>query len=126
MHLAHGIHLQHLAAPLAAQMALVGRFNSGATNPVANLVALFRQNLKFVFRDRLGVTEGVGRQGSVGIGPQDIDIHLGTPQPQGLFTEAQHLFRLEIESQRGAVTIPIQALLPALIEQIRLQIQQPC
>ena len=63
----------------------------------------------------------MGRQGSVGIGAQDVDIDLGAPQPQGLFPEAQHLFRLEIEGQRGAVTIPIQTLLPALVEQIRLQ-----
>ena len=124
--LAHGIHLEHLAAPLPTQMALVSRFNTGATNAVADLVSLLRQDFEFAFRDRLGVAEGMGRQGSIGIGAQDVDIHLGTPQPQGLFPEAQHLFRLEIEGQRGAVTIPIQALLPSLVEQIRLQAQQPC
>ena len=126
LHFAHGIHLEHLAAPFAAQMALIGGFHTRATNPVADLVALLRQDFEFVFRDGLGVTEGVGRQGSVGIGAQDVDIHLGAPQPESLFTKAQHLFGLEIQGQRGAVTIPIQALLPALIEQIRLQIQQPC
>ena len=62
----------------------------------------------------------------MGVVAQDVHIHLGTPQAQGLFAEAQHLLRLQIQGQGGAIAVPIRPVLTALIEQIRVQFQQPC
>ncbi len=105
-------------------MRLVRRLDTRTADAIADLVALLCQRFVFLFRDRLGVTQRMGRQGSMRVVAQDLHIHLGTLERARLFTETQHLFRLEIQGEGGAVAIPIDATVAALIQHIGLEIQQ--
>ena len=72
-------------------MGLVGRFHPRASDAVADSVTPFGKGFVLRFRDRLGVAQGMGRQGAVGVVAQDVHIHLGPLETTGLLAEAQHL-----------------------------------
>ena len=124
LHLAHGIHFQHLAAPLATQMTLIGRFDTDAANPVTDFVSLLRQCFVLLIGDRRGVTDGMGRQGAVGVITKDVHVHLGTRQRSGLLPETQNLLRFQIKRQGGAIAITIQAAAAAGVELLGLEIEK--
>ena len=99
LHLAGGVHLHLLAAPLAAQVPLKLLLDPTAAHPILDPVALGLELGVFLFHDPAGVTEHVGCQPAVGIAAQDVHIHLGALEPGSLLPEAQHLLRLEATGQ---------------------------
>ena len=105
-------------------MTFVGRFHPNAADAIADLVALLSQILVFVLGDGLGVTQGMGRQGAVGIVPQDVHIHRGSLQAQVLLTKSQHLLRRETNRQGGAVAVLAHATLAAAVQRIGRQLHQ--
>ena len=124
MHLTHGIHFQHLAAPGTAEMTFVGRFHTDPADAIADLVTLFSQRFVLALGDRLGVAEGVGRQRSMGIEAQDVHIHLRTLEPQRLLAEPEHLLRLQIGRQIDAIAITGFTAAASLIEHGRIKIEE--
>ena len=124
LHLPHGIHLQHLAAPGTAEMTFIGRFHTDPTDAIADLVALFGERFVLALGDRLGVAEGVGRQRSMGIEPQDVHIHLRTLKPQRLLSEPEHLLRLQIGRQIDAIAITGLTAAASLIEHSRIKVEE--
>ena len=97
-------------------MRLVGRLDADATNSIANLVTPISQCFVFLLSDRLGVSEGMGCQRSVGIGAKNIHVHLGSLQSEGLLAETKHLLGAEFAGQIDAVAIPIRPRLAATIQ----------
>ena len=123
LHLTVRVHLQHLTAPFAAQMAFVGRFHADTANPIADLVALINQDVVFVLSDRLGVAQRVGRQHPVGVVAQDVHIHAGARQIEVLLLKTQHLLGLQSIHQRDPITVFARAALSRLIEALGIQLQ---
>ena len=105
-------------------MTLIGRFHPDPADPIADLVPLRLQGLEFRFRDRLGVAEGMGGQRPMRVEAKNVHIHLGTPQGLRLFAESQHLLRLEIQHQGGAIAITVEATIPSRIQLIGFQLKQ--
>ena len=105
-------------------MGFVGRFNAGPADSIPDLVSLLREDFVLVFRDRLGVTEGMGRQRAMGIETQDVDIDLRPLQGLYLLLEAQDLIRLEIHGQGDSIAVAINAAATAPIQLRRTEAEQ--
>ena len=105
-------------------MGFIGRFNTGATNAITDLVALLHQGIELRLRDRLGVSQSMGSEAAMGIKTQDVDVHLRPRQRRGLLAETQDLFWLQIQQQGRAVAVPICPTFTSLIQQQWVQIQQ--
>ena len=124
LHLAHGIHLEHLPTPGTAKMGFVGCLHTDAPDAISDFVSLVGEGLVFLLRDGLGIAQGMSRQGAVRVEAQDVHIHLGPLQPLRLLTETQNLFRLQIGSQIDAITVPCLSAAAALIQNGRIKTQQ--
>ena len=105
-------------------MAFVGRLNPNTADSVADLVALINQNVIFVFSNGLGVAQGMGRQGPVGIKAQDVHIDACTWKIQVLLLESEHLHRLETIDQRNAIAVFPSAAFTGTVEALGIELHQ--